>query len=434
MNAGREAAATAALRIADALADPVEVARGLPADRRHTLCDGLAGTALLHALLAGAVPGAAARARAHWRLTAATLGDARPDGVYRGPGGLAASLLAGAEQVSPAERPGDAAGDAVRGAVRWLSARTEVIAGRPWPGPAPGSATCPWPVYDVMSGLSGTGRVLLAAYGAGAAAEAAPGLMAAQSALTRMVLGGTPDRPGWWQPGGRLPGPAAGHPEGAAVTGTAHGIAGPLALLALAETTGPAMEGRRTAVRAAADWLVTVQENDSWPPRATAAAPRPAPASGPGTALGTGPGTGVGSGRRDAWCYGAPGIARALALASTALGDPAYARLADLALTALAERPGTAWDTDGAGLCHGSAGVLVCALRAGHRSLAESAARRTLCLASGPWPGSPGFPDAAGSGLGLLGGAAGTALALAQYAGLLPPSSRVPWDCLLLTV
>ncbi|MFE5694581.1 lanthionine synthetase LanC family protein [Streptomyces erythrochromogenes] len=418
MTAGREAAATTALRIADTLADPVEVARGLPADRRHTLCDGLAGTALLHALLAGAVPGAAARARAHWRLAAETLGDARPDGVYRGPGGLAASLLVGAERVSPVERPGDAAGGAVRNAVRWLSARTEVIAGRPWPGPAPGSATCPWPVYDVMSGLSGTGRVLLAAYGAGAAAEAAPGLMAAQSALTRMVLGGTRDRPGWWQPSGHLPGPPPGHPEGAAVTGTAHGIAGPLALLALAETTGPPMDGRRTAVRAAADWLVTVQESASWPPRAGAP---------------DGSGAGGGSGRRDAWCYGTPGIARALALASTALGDPAYARLADLALTALAERPGTTWDTDGAGLCHGSAGVLVCALRAGHRPLAESAARLTLRLAPGPPAGPPGSSDAAGPGLGLLGGAAGTALALAQYAGLLPQSSRVPWDCLLLT-
>ncbi|MFE5725042.1 lanthionine synthetase LanC family protein, partial [Streptomyces erythrochromogenes] len=146
-----------------------------------------------------------------------------------------------------------------------------------------------------------------------------------------------------------------------------------------------------------------------------------------------GSGAGGGSGRRDAWCYGTPGIARALALASTALGDPAYARLADLALTALAERPGTTWDTDGAGLCHGSAGVLVCALRAGHRPLAESAARLTLRLAPGPPAGPPGSSDAAGPGLGLLGGAAGTALALAQYAGLLPQSSRVPWDCLLLT-
>ncbi|MFF0215944.1 lanthionine synthetase LanC family protein [Streptomyces vinaceus] len=397
MNALREAAATAALRIADELADPFAVARALPVHRRHTLGEGLAGTALLHARLARAVPGAAARARAHWRLAAEALGPARPDGVYRGPGGLAASLLAGTGQQSRVDVPGEA----VRDAVRWLSARTEAIAGLPWPGPAPGPGTCPRTVYDVMSGLSGTGRVLLAAHGAGLAAEAAPGLAVAQSTLTRMILGGTPDRPGWWQPPGQLPGPAPVHHEGASVTGMAHGIAGPLALLSLAETTGPPVPGRRAAVRAAADWLVAVQENASWPPRA---------------------GTGVGAGRRDAWCYGAPGIARALALASTALGDPQYARPADRALTALAGRPGTTWDTDGPGLCHGSAGVLVCALRAGHRSLAESAARLTLRLAAER-------PD-----LGFLGGAAGTALALAQYAGLLPQSSPVPWDCLLLAV
>ncbi|MFD4867519.1 lanthionine synthetase LanC family protein [Streptomyces sp. NPDC058412] len=410
MTADRRAAATTALRIADALADPVEVARGLPADRKHTLGEGLAGTALLHASLADAVPGAAARARAHWQLAAETLGDARPDGVYRGPGGLAASLLAGAGQVSRDELPDEA----VRDAVRWLSARAEAIAGRRWPDAAPGSATCPWAVYDVVSGLSGTGRVLLAAYGTGWAAEAAPGLTAAMTTLTRTVLGGTPDRPGWWQPAGHLPGPAPGHPEGAAVTGMAHGIAGPLALLALAETTGPPMHGRRAAVRAAADWLVTVREGDSWPPRAAA--------------TGTAPG-----GRRDAWCYGAPGIARSLALASTALGDPQYARLADRTLTALAERPGTAWDTEGPGLCHGSAGVLVCALRAGHRALSESAAELTLRLSAGAPSGPPGGPAAGGTALGLLTGKAGTCLALAQYAGLLPESPPVPWDCLLLT-
>ncbi|MEU6298111.1 lanthionine synthetase LanC family protein [Streptomyces erythrochromogenes] len=431
MTADRETAATVALRIADALADPVEVARTVPAERRHTLGDGLAGTGLMHALLAGAVPGAAARAREHWRLAAETLGDARPDGVYRGPGGLAAALLAGAGQVSRGEGPADAVRDGVQDGVRWLSARTEVLAGRPWPGRAPASAALPRTAYDVMSGLSGTGRVLLAAYGAGWATEAAPGLLAAQAALTRMVLGGTPDRPGWWQPAGHLPGRAVEQGEGAALTGAAHGIAGPLALLALGESTGPPVAGRREAVRAAADWLVSVQENGSWPPWATSAA---AGRSGPGP----GPGPGRGFGRRDAWCYGSPGVARALALASTALGDPAYARVADLVLTALAGRPGTTWDTDGAGLCHGSAGVLVCALRAGHRSLVESAARLTLSLAPGPATVRAGSPDAPTSGAasrcGFLGGAAGTALALAQYAGLLPQSSPVPWDCLLLTV
>ncbi|MFE5536276.1 lanthionine synthetase LanC family protein [Streptomyces sp. NPDC056519] len=415
MTTDRRAAAAAALRIADVLADPVEVARGLPAERRHTLGEGLAGTALLHASLAAAVPGAAARARAHWQLAAGAIGDSRPDGVYRGPGGLAASLLAGAGQVSQDVLPGDA----VRDAVCWLSARTEAIASRQRPDPAPGPGTCPWSVYDVMSGLSGTGRILLAAHGAGWSGEAAPGLAAAMAALTRMVRSGTPDRPGWWLPAGHLPGTATGLPEGAAITGMAHGIAGPLALLALAETTGPPFPRRRAAIRTAADWLLAVREGDSWPPRAGAA--------------GTAPGRGTGSGRRHAWCYGAPGVTRALALASTALDDPQYARAAGHALTALAERPVAAWDTDGPGLCHGSAGILVCALRAGHRALTENAAGLTLRLVAGT-PSEPyGAPVAGGTGVGFLNGAAGTALALAQYAGLLPQSPPVPWDCLLLT-
>ncbi|MEU8778073.1 lanthionine synthetase LanC family protein [Streptomyces sp. NPDC048606] len=411
MTADRRAAADVALRIADALADPVEVARALPPDRGHTLCDGLAGTALLHAALADAVPGSAARALAHWRLAAETLGAARPDGVYRGPGGLAASLTVGAGSVFRDEPPGDA----VRDAVRWLAARAQALAARaealeahPWPGP----------VHDVMSGLTGIGRVLLAAHGSGLAAESASGLTAALSTLTRMVLDGTPDRPGRWRPAGRWPGPVPGHPGGGAVTGMAHGIAGPLALLALAETTGPPLPGRRAAVRVAADWLVAVREGGSWPPRVTGA--------------GAGSGSGPRNGRRDAWCYGAPGIARALGPASAALGDPAYARLADQVLTASAGRPAAGWDTVGPGLCHGSAGVLVCALRAGHRTLARSAARVTVDLAAEASRGPSGLPAAGGTGLGFLNGAAGTCLALAQYAGLLPRSLAVPWDCLLL--
>ncbi|MFD8985488.1 hypothetical protein [Streptomyces sp. NPDC059564] len=96
--------------------------QGLPAVRRHTLGGGLAGTAPPHASLADAVPGAADRAWAQWQFAAEAIG----------------------------------------------------------------STTCAWTGYDVMIGLGGTGRILLAAHGAGWPGEAAPGLKAAMSAMPRM--------------------------------------------------------------------------------------------------------------------------------------------------------------------------------------------------------------------------------------------------------
>jgi hypothetical protein len=93
----------------------------------------------------------------------------------------------------------------------------------------------------------------------------------------------------------------------------AHGIAGPLALLSIASSAGWEVDGQTAAIRAAAQWLLTWQTpgTTTWPPYITGrelddGPPAPAPAAG----------------RRDAWCYGAPGIGRALTLAGHALPDP----------------------------------------------------------------------------------------------------------------
>ncbi|MFF4322875.1 lanthionine synthetase LanC family protein [Streptomyces sp. NPDC001568] len=407
MTTARAAAAATALGIAESLADPYAVARNLPAAHVHTLGDGLAGTALLHARLSTVEPAGAHRALAHWETAADALGRAGSvgaDGVYRGRGGLAASLIIGAAHLPRGVVPRDA----VRDGTRWLSRRAEqIVAGAT---SARGRARTPLPtgVYDTLRGLSGVGRVLLVASQGGWAAEAAPGLTAALTLLTAMILQGTADRPGWAARASGPPAPAPGPvPAGASATGMAHGIAGPLALLALAERAGASVPGRRRAIEAAADWLLQHRADASWPCWT--------PDGPPG-------------GRRDAWCYGAPGITRALDLAASALGRDQYAREALDCLHALAGRdPGT-WDTRGAGLCHGSAGVLMAALRGHCPALAESACERTVELLAGQ------CPDSRSRRTGFLTGAAGAALALTHYADLPARDSRAPWDSLLLTV
>ncbi|RNG28255.1 lanthionine synthetase LanC family protein [Streptomyces botrytidirepellens] len=126
------------------------------------------------------------------------------------------------------------------------------------------------------------------------------------------------------------------------------------------------------------------------------------------------------AGRTTAWCYGTPGIAAALASAGHALDHPALNRTATEAMNALAARPPENWDTEGAALCHGSAGILQSALHLSCPTLADSAAHTTLT--STTTSDLPGF----------LTGQAGTALALADLSGLLPTSPTDTWDCLIL--
>jgi hypothetical protein len=62
---------------------------------------------------------------------------------------------------------------------------------------------------------------------------------------------------------------------------------------------------------------------------------------------------------RDAWCYGAPGVARALWLASQALKNPDYGQLALDSLQAAVKRPREEWSLPGPTLCHGIGGYLM---------------------------------------------------------------------------
>jgi class I lanthipeptide synthase len=132
-----------------------------------------------------------------------------------------------------------------------------------------------------------------------------------------------------------------------AITGMAHGIAGPLALLATAHTAGWSVAGQRTAIQGAAHWLLHWRTNATprWPPYVI------------GDALDNDTAQPT-AGRRDAWCYGAPGIGRALTLAGRALADPRLTEAGDTAIASLAERPAELWDVEGPTLCHGHAGVL----------------------------------------------------------------------------
>ncbi|WP_406114645.1 lanthionine synthetase C family protein [Kitasatospora purpeofusca] len=394
-----------------AVLDPEQAAADLTPGAAGTLADGLPGTALFLAALSAGDTALIDAADRHWHAAARAVADSRPDGIYSGPGALAASLIHGSAYLPSDRRRRDVLGRAAS----WLSARAQGLAEYRSTRLLAGGAGTLWGVYDTIKGLAGIGRTLLAATQLGVA-EAEPGLTAALTTLTGVITS-TDDagRPGWWVPAedhvlavpGTLP------PSGTASTGAAHGIAGPLALLALAHQAGSVVPGQERAIATAAQWLLTwAAPGPSWPPFISGDDLAHLPDT---ECLATAPG------RRDAWCYGTPGIATALHHAGRALSDPTLLDLARQALDALARRPAADWDTRGPGLCHGSAGVLQVATRLGNRPLAAAAAEHTLATAyrSGPVTG-------------FLTGRTGTALALATHQQLLDTAPPVQWDGLLL--
>ncbi|MFI0818258.1 lanthionine synthetase LanC family protein [Streptomyces sp. NPDC021115] len=255
-------AAARALDIACDLRNPADVAASVSDRAAHTLCYGLAGTALLHACLAETEPGAAKTAAAHWDAAARSLGKAPPEGIHTGPGSLAASLIIGTGYL-PSHDPHQAL---LSRATAWLSARAAALARHHYQRAARAEAT-PWAVYDAIKGLTGIGRVLLAAHNRGHRADAEPGLHAALTALTHMILTPIGTRPGWWLPAALHPPTVRIPPSGAATTGLAHGIAGPLALLATAHRAGHTVPGQRDAIHTAAHWLLTWENpQHRWPP------------------------------------------------------------------------------------------------------------------------------------------------------------------------
>jgi type II secretory pathway pseudopilin PulG len=406
------------LAVAERLLQPEAVMAAVPGPQVASLAHGLSGTALLHARLAAVDPIFGAAADRHWAAAASHARRHRAvgAGIFTTGGGLAASLIIGTRYLpDPAARQASAAQ-----AATWLSRQAQRIAGDLARRRRAGDPYTRWSAYDAINGLASIGRVLLAAVTTDQTSAEA-GLIVALEALTTMIATPHGSRPGWWLPTSMHPPSVKADPSGSATTGMAHGIAGPLAFLAMACTRGWTVPGQDTAVRHAAQWLLDWKADGTyqWPTSVS------------GTELDAG--SARLTGRQDAWCYGTPGISAALAFASQALDDDALAEASDAAIASLATRPARTWDADGPTLCHGHAGVLQCAASRQPDVASEAASAITTAFdASRPFAIPHTDNGAIEDYPGFLTGAAGTALALAEHGHL--PSPVVPdrWDCILL--
>jgi len=217
--------------------------------------------------------------------------------------------------------------------------------------------------FDVISGLSGVGAYLVCRRDQPAIDVA---LANAVDALACIV---SRDRtpPAWYTPVHLLYDDATRemYPHGNLNCGLAHGVPGILAFLSLARLKGGSSPALDEAIGTVADWLLANRLDDEWGVNWPAAVPLQATRSTNGdvTLRAADPATAPGGPGRAAWCYGAPGIARALWLAGRAMDRADYLTVAISTMEAVFRRPIPARMIDSPTFCHGVAGLLAITLR-----------------------------------------------------------------------
>ncbi|MCR8966192.1 lanthionine synthetase C family protein [Brevibacillus halotolerans] len=213
-------------------------------------------------------------------------------------------------------------------------------------------------IYDVINGVSGIGRYLLASK------QINELYSTLQDVLRYLVYLSQPIE---WEGGRKIPGwyltqemqyldkDKEMYSKGNFNLGFAHGIPGPLALLSLSMREGIEVTGQRDAIHRIAEWLMQWKETDEygimWRDRVSLE-----------DELESGFRS-QSSFRRDAWCYGTPGVAHSLYLAGEALQDSSYCNLAFQAYDHIFKRPVSDWNLYSDTFCHGKAGLLQMTMR-----------------------------------------------------------------------
>jgi lantibiotic biosynthesis protein len=277
--------------------------------------------------------------------------------------------------------------------------------------------------YDLISGMAGSAAYLLLRPQGPANHQALDAILDFLVNLSQTDN----DSLGYFLAPGYLPGEerAKIFPNGCTILGLAHGVPGPLGVLALAYMTGFDRSDVRSAIEELTQWIIHQVSRDDWgniwpdgiPP--VSVGPKPTATSLP------------------SWCYGSPGIAQALWLAGSALGDSSVITFAIDTMVSVAKRPRALRNLFTPILCHGEAGLLQCidrfANKANSHELGSFAIELTEDLmAKFDSSFRFGFRNAIGNYLmddpGFLNGACGIALSLLAATQSVEPD----WDRALL--
>lgn len=194
--------------------------------------------------------------------------------------------------------------------------------------------------YDLISGATGLGVYALTAV------QAPGSLRLLEECLDFIASRSLADSslPSFFIYPAQIESPSMGrnYPQGYLDCGTAHGMAGPIALLALALEEGFERPAWRAALCSMVEWLTaqgqTTAFGVNWPF---------AVANDSGAVI-----------ARAAWCYGNPCIARALWLAGRSLRRDDIQTLAMEAHLTVSRMPRSLWQITSPTFCHGLAGLV----------------------------------------------------------------------------
>ncbi|MFE9613719.1 lanthionine synthetase C family protein [Streptomyces sp. NPDC006012] len=271
--------------------------------------------------------------------------------------------------------------------------------------------------YDLISGLTGLGAYHLHR---GHQAELRDTLVYLVR-LTEPITADAQRLPGWWTGDSPELRPSPRWPGGHGNFGLAHGIAGPLALLATALRHGHTVPGQTEAITRICDWLDRWRTGTGsrawWPALINRAEYRCGELRLPGPT-------------RPSWCYGTPGIARAQQLAGIALDDRDRQRQAEQALAGCLSDDQQLAQLTSASVCHGWAGLIQTVSRAAADAVDDelTAYLPHLHVRLYEYLDHQGLPE----GTGLMEGTAG--IHLVRLTDPVNSAITAPWDrCLLLS-
>ena len=315
-----------------------------PRWRDQSLSQGAAGVALAHGILAHATGRPADVAHAWLRQAVREELTAGPGaGLWFGAPAVAFAIrfIGGANEAATAldAAAADVTGRKIEAAHRRMDARQRPVQFE----------------FDITRGLAGMGAYLLSAPQHQNLLEHVLDCLVRLTEPIDVDDAGGRDVPGWWvtdQPHtDELDQFAHGH----AGLGMAHGITGVLALLATCARRGIRVDGQAAAIGRIRDWIEAWRQPGTagtwWPERITL------PEHDTVVLVQT-------AARRPSWCYGTPGIARALQLAAIALGDQGRQRDAETTLARCVTDPAQLGLVTDTGLCHGWAGIVATVRRA----------------------------------------------------------------------
>jgi hypothetical protein len=407
------AAAVVAAQVSDTLAFPPPLAShdndrlSSSRWRPQSLSKGAAGVAILHAVRAQTGHGGDERVHA-WLARAAA------EDLTIGPGtglwfGATAVAFAIATSAPRSYRHAMNRLDAV--VVRLTQARLDAADARMAAAARPSLSE-----FDLVRGLTGLGAHLLHRDQDGELVRRVLDYLVRLTEPVPADDAAGADAPGWWT--NDTPSSQPDLRGGHAGLGMAHGIAGPLALLASAKRRGVTVAGHAEAIDRICHfmdaWRQQAPTGPWWPQRVTLAD------------LKTGRPAHLGPGR-PSWCYGTPGLARAQQLAALAQGDHGRQVAAEHALAECLADPGQLALLVDPSLCHGWAGLVAiawyAAADAAPGGLSAHMPDLTHTLIDHADAEATNTPD------GLIDGRAGVALVL--HAVATSASSRWP-TCLLI--